>query len=708
MKTTRSKKLWSALLALVMLLSLLPVSALADEVEGALPVESTTTLQPESDTTDDDEAEGGEPAPVNEASELSLDGGYGRGVTGVQTMQLGSFALTFTSGPPALGTYGYYYIDTDGWKIKMASDGKEKCDVTMNVNGSSVILHGTTNDEFTFGTQTIGGNTLITITVPNGAKITRGSNESITGVDNATVGFAANDVLWLVEGSGTIGGTGDANDKLQVKVSVSNTAYHLITVPATEKGDVTVQKAEAGTVVTLAKSGETFSVGEATYTAASNGAEFTIGADGSVTLTSGSASLADGDSIVGGGSGKTITNPVNSSNDTITVTVGEDKDTVTMSSTINGKVTIDSVEYTAAKETIIEVAKDGGNTLTSGSVGLAKDAGIQIGSLPITNKGENGGYVLVSVSSNGNTAFIPESGKVTIDENEIENPDDENSLMLGIDENAMLHVAARVTINGVTYTPLTDGSSSFPLNGGKLAKAGEKAAVPGGLANDVAMAIGGGDDAPVIVVSKTNKNVTTVDYVNDSFATVEFAKKGDSFTYTSNNKTITFTAGTDDALFTLDFEENNSIFITSGSATLTDGNAVLGGGSGQRIENPANSGNDEILVTAVMPEDGKDTVTVPAGGKVKINSTVYEAGRNGVTLVVDTEGEVSVTAGSLKSDDDSGNDGKTTATDTKPKGDKVAKTGDESNMALWVALALLATCATVTTTVVAKKKSYNR
>ena len=39
---------------------------------------------------------------------------------------------------------------------------------------------------------------------------------------------------------------------------------------------------------------------------------------------------------------------------------------------------------------------------------------------------------------------------------------------------------------------------------------------------------------------------------------------------------------------------------------------------------------------------------------------------------------------------------------------KPPRTGDESNLGLWLALALLATCATVTTTVVAKKKNYNK
>ena len=39
---------------------------------------------------------------------------------------------------------------------------------------------------------------------------------------------------------------------------------------------------------------------------------------------------------------------------------------------------------------------------------------------------------------------------------------------------------------------------------------------------------------------------------------------------------------------------------------------------------------------------------------------------------------------------------------------KPPRTGDESNLTLWLALALLATCATVTTTVVAKKKNYNK
>ncbi len=694
MKITKNRKLWSALLALVMLLSLLPVSALADE------------------------AEGGEAAPVDEVSEIGLDDDVSLDGDADWTrydanasvkVTIDGVSVTFTG----TGTPFMLYNVTNKRLIKN-SDGV--LSVASETVGN-VSLTGGASQIIDFGTTTVptdSTKTAMTAALPNGAAITGGNNDTITGVANATVGFAADDILWLIAGTGRLSG-----ENAKLKVSTGNNGCAVVSVPVDSSSAVTVTKTEDGGKVTVSEAGKSFSVGETpktTYTAASAGAEFSIGADGTVSLTSGSAALADGDSIVGGGSGKTITNPAASGGDTITVTAGEDKDTVTMSGSINGRVDINSLVYDAAKGTTIEVTGNSGCKLTSGSVGLGKNVGIHVGSLPVINKSESDAYVIVSVSDDESTLAIPESGKVAIGEAAVENPDDEEGLAVEIDADGMLHVEAPVIINGVTYTPVE--GSSFPLNGGRLTKLGEKAVVSGGLENDVTLKLGGGEDVQVVTVPKTNKGETTVVYGYNTPTTVKLAKAGDSFTLDLTvgqvTKTFAFTAGSDNAEFTLDFEDAN-VLIASGSATLKDSDIVLGGGSGQRIQNPESSGNDEILVTANSPEAGKDSVKVPAGGKVQIGNKqaeriVYEAGKNGVTLVVDSEGNVTVIEGALKGDDDSdtdkdtSTDDKTAETDSKTKSGAVAKTGDESNMALWIAVMLGAGSALCAAVVLGKKK----
>ncbi len=694
MKTTKNRKLWSALLALVMLLSLLPVSALADE------------------------AEGGEAAPVDEVSEIGLDDDVSLDGDSDWTRYDANASVNVTINGVSVtfkgtGTPFQLYNITNKQLIK-------KSDGVLSVESKTVgnvSLTGGTDETIYFDTTTVptdSTKTAMTAALPNGVAIAGGNNDTITGVDNAKVGFAADDILWLIAGTGRLSG-----ENAELKVSTGNNGCAVVSVPVDSSSAVTVTKTEDGGKVTISEAGKSFSVGETTkttYTAASAGAEFSIGADGTVSLTSGSAALADGDSIVGGGSGKTITNPASSGGDTITVTAGEDKDTVTMSGSINGRVDINSLVYDAAKGTTIEVTGNSGYKLTSGSVGLGKNVGIHVGSLPVINKSESDAYVIVSVSDDESTLAIPESGKVAIGEAAVENPDDEEGLTVEIDADGMLHVEAPVIINGVTYTPVE--GSSFPLNGGRLTKLGEKAVVSGGLDNDVTLKLGGGEDVQVVTVPKTNKGETTVVYGYNTPTTVMLAKAGDSFTLDLTvgqvTKTFAFTAGSDNAEFTLDFEDAN-VLIASGSATLKDSDIVLGGGSGQRIQNPESSGNDEILVTANSPEAGKDSVKVPAGGKVQIGNKqaeriVYEAGKNGVTLVVDSEGNVTVIEGALKGDDDSdtdkdtSTDDKTAETDSKTKSGTVAKTGDESNMALWIAVMLGAGSALCAAVVLGKKK----
>ncbi len=146
-------------------------------------------------------------------------------------------------------------------------------------------------------------------------------------------------------------------------------------------------------------------------------------------------------------------------------------------------------------------------------------------------------------------------------------------------------------------------------------------------------------------------------------------------------------------------EDGNT--ITEGAVKINDGESIIAGGTGKTITNPADSGDDEIIVTPNSPQEGKDTIKVPAGGKVKIADKEYEASDKGVTLAVDRDGNVTVIAGSLKGDKDSdnnkdkdknsGNNGnsdkdKNADDDT----DSSSKTGDDTNVLGLLAVLTLA------------------
>ncbi len=115
---------------------------------------------------------------------------------------------------------------------------------------------------------------------------------------------------------------------------------------------------------------------------------------------------------------------------------------------------------------------------------------------------------------------------------------------------------------------------------------------------------------------------------------------------------------------------------------LPAGESITGSGSGQTI---INSGEKEITVTP-NTLDGKDTIEVPANGKVKIGDKEYEAGDEGVTLEVDKDGNVTVIAGSLKNDDSNKDKDK----DNNDSADDTVKTGDDANILGLLALMALA------------------
>ncbi len=159
--------------------------------------------------------------------------------------------------------------------------------------------------------------------------------------------------------------------------------------------------------------------------------------------------------------------------------------------------------------------------------------------------------------------------------------------------------------------------------------------------------------------------------------------------------------------------DDNGNKLISGGVELNDDESIIGV-DGKPIVNPANSGSDKLIITV---DDGKNIVEVPANGQVEIGGVLYIAGSNGVTLVVDFDGKVSVTAGSLKIDEKNDKDNNGSGGDADKSSnnlsdadgsDSTSKTGDDSNVSLWIALLLISCGTFVGTTAINRKKKYNK
>lgn len=122
---------------------------------------------------------------------------------------------------------------------------------------------------------------------------------------------------------------------------------------------------------------------------------------------------------------------------------------------------------------------------------------------------------------------------------------------------------------------------------------------------------------------------------------------GGKVTIGSGDNAKTYPSKEDGTKFT--FDDKGNVTLANGTTELGKNENVIGGGSGKNI---ANAGEGAITVKANDPS-GKDTVTVPADGKIKIGDTEYDAGANGATIVAGDESN-KLTNGSLKLDNTEG------------------------------------------------------
>ncbi len=191
----------------------------------------------------------------------------------------------------------------------------------------------------------------------------------------------------------------------------------VVNIASTNTSQMTVAKTEEGGTVTVANTDGEFTVGEMTYTAGEANAVFTVGAGGEVAITKLSAKLGTKDYVIGGGSGKKITNTAAGGSE-ITVTAEEDGDTVVVPQ--GGKVTIDGVEYENASDSesmTIVVTKKGGNKLTAGAVKLDPNEEIKAGAGNALIRNTCAGIITVKANDPGEgkaTVTVKEYGNVTI------------------------------------------------------------------------------------------------------------------------------------------------------------------------------------------------------------------------------------------------------------------------------------------------------
>ncbi len=306
---------------------------------------------------------------------------------------------------------------------------------------------------------------------------------------------------------------------------------------------------------------------------------------------------------------------------------------------------------TAAANTTFYVDNEGNVKLISGAVELDDDESIiGVKGKLITNPAESGeDKLIVAVEDGKDVVTIPtKGGKVKIGDIEYLAAADNTKIV--VDDNGNKLISGAVE--------LADGESIIGVKGKLITNPAES-----------------GEDKLIVAV-EDGKDVVTIPTKGGK------VKIGD----------IEYLAAADNTKIVVDDNGNKLI---SGAVELADGESIIGA-NGKLIKNPAYSGNDKLIITV---DGDKDIVEVPANGQIEIGGVLYTAGANGVTLEVASDGKVSISAGSLKSISSK----KVISTKTN-----AAKTGDNSNLALWIAL-LFISCATVIgTTVVSRKKKYNK
>lgn len=674
------------------------------------------------------------------------------------------------------------FYAADGNPTPYIVDTNEK---TLTVAAGVVVTDDTgtkfTNGVFTFGTNEDG----LTVKVSAGASVIGRNWEenpsTITGVDDDTI-------VSIYDNYGSIcliGGKGQSDGLMDVQIGEDTWSF------AGEGNKYTVDTGETICTLTLDEEGtvsledEIFFAGKAndSFTIDMDEYTVTIPEDATVTGTNGNAVTGvgygtqvtadeDGNVTLTGGSGKTTGKMV-----AVLTGIGEtafDGDGTSYTvNTVDAALVLNENGTVKMGEGMVEFEGETDDSFTFGTdatgltVKLSDGAGVtgrdweenpstitgvdddtvvsiydEYGSIClISGKGQSDGVIDVQIGQYL-WSFAGEGNKYTVDTNGMLTLDEEGTVAFedGIWFSGKENDSFAIDIDEYTVT-IPEGATVTGSNG--IAVTGIARAEGG---KDTKAAIGYSDDKYTITLFEGPGIITIIN-------------AGDEYTVGGQ----TYVAASDNLTFSVD--EEGVVKLISGSALLKDGESIIGA-SGNTITNPADSDDDELIVTA---EDGKDTVIVPRkGARVKIGKTEYETAADNTKITVDENGST-LTDGSVKLDDgesiigasgklitnpaDSGkdqitviantpkagqdtvivpadgkvkigdtdyiadsdgvtlvvgSDGKASVTAGSLKSADPQKTGDSNNLALWIIILSAACAVIVGTTVYSRRKRRTR
>ena len=565
----------------------------------------------------------------------------------------------------------------DGQSVTKVEIGVDDNTPTLIAGKGRVEGEATVKARFTVTVTTEEGQTTdvktVEVTVPDGNAVTidldnmpqqveeLGENGSVN-VDGITYTAVDNESTFPLDGN-KLTRPGDkatvhAKTAKDVKLGDDDTSkeppYYapVVKVPNTNSGKTIITKTDNGGTVTIETEGDTFGIGDKTYTAGSGGAVFTVDKDGNVGISKGSVKLGDGDSIIGGDSGKTITNPAGSDNDTIVVTAEDGKATAKVP-TAGGKVQIggdSETEYTTGEDnTEIEVTK-GGNKLTKDAVKLDSGETVDVGNSSTSVKNTGGEGTTITVKANDpstgkSTVTAPIGGKVTIGGTEYDalatdtkfTVDDGGKTEL-TNGSATLNPGEGIVVKGVDtentgsgdVTVNADGAVIVPANGGVTIG---KAKITG-VTKRTTFLIGGDDDGnkKVSVTLPAGGSVTvggvTYTAASNGSGTLTIDPTTGKVIWASNVKAEIY----DSSLIEYDMIPGVPVTV-DGKYIYT---APLGGSLGDVKLTGRRDSEGKALNPAVNLKNNGGTVTVALANK-PATSTVYTAANAGTRFAMSAD-----------------------------------------------------------------------
>ena len=432
------------------------------------------------------------------------------------------------------------------------------------------------------------------------------------------------------------------------EITLGSGASPVISIFADNKETTTVTRGSPSSLVELHDANDAFTVDGTTYRATTAGASFNVDNGGSVSLSSGTVELSDGESIIGA-SGKKIENPSGSSEDKITVVAGTEMDSVTILST-GGKVIIGGIEYEAtAGNTQIEVGKNiSVPVLKAGEVKLDSGGAIALGT-SVKNLGGAGKEVTVGVNADGSYgAVIPEGGKAEIGGKTIEVPADEDiTVSIAADGGYEMPFSngKTITIDGVSYRAKADGCYISVNKDGNITlnPQGSIETIvpePDGYQTYV---LGPGESATVngYIYTASSGSVTVQGQGAGKNPTVVLGGSASVTVSLANDpsKSTPYSAGSAGASFVMSSSDTDTsnIDLASGEVSVPSGASVSYGGCTLTAVDDATVGAGSAGLELVS---GKGSVTGSASmGAMAGGSSVPVSIPSGVTYVVDTVSE---------------------------------------------------------------------